>query len=359
MSKNRFRSRSRGNGRSARNALESLPQSRLRRRLGWLLVGLSLALHLFTLYAYAKSPDILAAFTVLPVWFWGGCGLILAITAFWFFRATLSLIVTGVWALTILLTADEARSLTRLGREAPQPGKASASNGRPVIRVLTLNCDKFDYGKPGDPCEDIARWAPDIVLLQEVDPPRVKRACDIIYGGGGDFRCQQDTNAVITRGRIIREVRNLVSRDQQVTVQLPDGTEVEVSNIHLASATVDVRFWRQECWLSHRLNRQSRRAEMAAALGMLASEGGGRPAIIGGDFNSPAGDPIHRMVLHDYADAFSETGTGWPDTFQRRIPVQRIDRIHSSHQLTPLRCEAVTTRFSDHRMVVADFLLNS
>ncbi len=44
------------------------------RRTGWLLVGLSLALHAVTVYAYARQPDRLAAFTVMPIWVWGGRG---------------------------------------------------------------------------------------------------------------------------------------------------------------------------------------------------------------------------------------------------------------------------------------------
>ena len=41
------------------------------------------------------------------------------------------------------------------------------------------------------------------------------------------------------------------------------------------------------------------------------------------------------------------------------FPVHRIDQIHYSRHLKALRCAAVTTRKSDHRMVVADFLPSS
>ncbi|MDB6076761.1 MAG: hypothetical protein JWO82_508 [Akkermansiaceae bacterium] len=335
-----------------------MTSTRLRRNAGWLLVGLSLALHLFTVFAYSRQPDRLAAFTVMPVWVWGGCGLALSIAAFWFLRASLSLVVTGVWALTVLLAADEARALTRLGSAPPKMGAPPLVNGSRPLRIVTLNCSYFDYDKGFNPIDDIAKWDPDIVLLQEVHTYQVKKICEQLYGPSGDSRCHQNSNGVATRWKITREVRNLLYRDQQLTVQTPDGIDIEILNIHLATAATDLRFWRSSCWATHLQNRLGRRTEMAAALGLLRSEGGGRPSIVGGDFNAPPGDPIQRMVLRDHQDAFAAVGSGWGNTFQRRIPIHRIDRINVSREFTPLHCAAFTTRFSDHRMVIADFLLN-
>ena len=62
------------------------------------------------------------------------------------------------------------------------------------------------------------------------------------------------------------------------------------------------------------------------------------------------------MLSRDFTDAFVAAGTGWGDTFQRRVPVLRIDHLYANRQFTPIRCRAVTTHNSDHRMVVADFL---
>ena len=79
------------------------------------------------------------------------------------------------------------------------------------------------------------------------------------------------------------------------------------------------------------------------------------PTLFGGDFNSPASDVVHRQLARDFVDAFATAGTGWGDTFQRRFPILRIDHIYATRHFTPVRCRAVTTRHSDHRMVVADF----
>jgi hypothetical protein len=92
--------------------------SSLRRRTGWTLVGLSLLLHLFTVYCFARQPDRFAAFTVLPIWLWGGFGLLL-LHGRLLFPARLALAGHDrVWAVTLLVGADEARVLANLGKPA-------------------------------------------------------------------------------------------------------------------------------------------------------------------------------------------------------------------------------------------------
>jgi endonuclease/exonuclease/phosphatase (EEP) superfamily protein YafD len=334
-----------------------MKSSRFRRRTGWSLVGLSLLLHLVTVFAFARQPETMAAFTVMPIWIWGGIGLLLSIVAFWFLRAPLSLVLTGVWATTILLGADEARVIANVGKSAPEPGPAGLADGQPMIRVLTLNCKFFNYGGGNDPATDILHWEPDIVLLQEAMPYHVKHVADRLFHGRGDYRSHKD-NGIVTRWRISREVRNPLYRDQQVTVDRPDGSQIEVVNVHLATAATDLRLWSSDCWRIHRENRQARGTELWHTLQILEDTAPGRPAIVGGDFNAPPSDPIQSLLKANFEDAFIEAGTGWGNTYQRRIPIHRIDQIHaSSRQFRAIHCAAVTTRRSDHRMVVADFLL--
>ncbi len=320
--------------------------------MGWMLVGLSLLLHLFTVFCFSRQPDRFAAFTVLPIWVWGGVGLLLSMVAFYFLRASLSLVMTAVWAVTLLVGADEARVLPNLGKSSPQPGQAAPHDGAPVLRVATLNCAIFRYG---DPSSDIAAWRPDIVLLQDVYPHQVRRIADALYGGRGDYRTHQ-TNAVVTRWKIQREVRNPTQRNQQVTVALPDGGTIEVVNVHLASAATDLRFWKRSTWTQHRNNRAIRRKELLMVQQVLEQTTNfpNSPTLFGGDFNASASDVVHRLLTRDFVDAFATAGTGWGNTFQRRFPILRIDHLYTTRHLTPVRSRTVTTRHSDHRMVVAD-----
>lgn len=329
--------------------------SSFRRRFGWSLVGASLLLHLFTVFCFARQPDRFAAFTVLPIWLWGGLGLLLTAFAFYFLRASLSLIMTAVWAVTLLVGADEARVLANFGKSAPLPGPAGSRDGQPVLRVVTLNCALFVFG---DPSKDLAAWEPDVVLLQDAFPHQVRQIADTLYGGHGDYRAHQ-TNGIVTRWKIQREVRNPTQRDQQATITRPNGSSIEVVNVHLATAATDLRFWNRTTWTAHRVNRAIRRKELSLTQQILEQTTNfpNTPTLFGGDFNSPAPDIVHRQLDRDFVDAFAAAGTGWGDTFQRRLPILRIDNIYATRHLTPIRCHTVTTRHSDHRMVVADFLM--
>ncbi len=325
------------------------------RRLGWTLVGASLLLHILTVYCFARQPDRFAAFTVMPIWLWGGFGLLLSSAAFYFLRASLSLVMTMVWAITLLVGADEARVLSNFGKSPPAAGPAEPFEGQPVVRAITLNCAFF---RDGNPARDVAAWHPDIVLLQDILPHQVREIADVLYDGRGDYRAHQ-TNGVVTRWKIQREIRNPLQRDQQVSIELPTGVEFEAVNVHLATAATDLRLWRKSAWVNHRNNRIIRQKELTLTQQVLDQTTGfpNIPTLFGGDFNAPASDIVHRQLALDFVDAFATAGTGWGNTYHRRFPILRIDHLYATRHFTPVRCRPVTTRASDHRMVVADFLL--
>lgn len=328
-----------------------------RRRLGWILVGTSLLLHLFTVYCFARQPDRFAAFTVMPIWVWGGIGIFLSGAIFYFLRASLSRVMTAVWAVTLLVGSDEARVLTHFDKSPPKMGPAESYEGKTILRVVTLNCALFSYGNPA---QDVAAWHPDIVLLQDITALQVRQIADSLYGGHGDYRAHE-TNGIVTRWKIQREIPNLAQRDHQVTIVTPSGTSIEVVNVHFATAVTDLRFWNRSAWQTHRGNRALREKELTLAQNILkqSTKFPNTPTLFGGDFNSPASNVVHRSLSSDLVDAFAAAGTGWGDTYPRRFPILRIDHIYATRQFTPVRCVAMTTRHSDHRMVVADFLTGS
>ena len=328
-------------------------------RLGWLLVGASLVLHFFTVVAFARQPDAVAAFTVFPIWLWGALGLCLAGLAFIGFRTPLSLVVCALWGLTILLAADEARVLAHLGVPAPAPGPAEPVEGRKPIRVITLNVADFRHG---DPFSALAAWHPDLVLLQEDFKNRSADLAERLFSGSGHHRTHHG-NAIVSRWPITREVRNndkdLRFVHFNATIQLPDGTPIDLVNIHLTSAATDLRLWAPDCWREHRENRRQRRFEIRSVLRVLkeTTPFPARPVIVAGDFNAPATDPLRLHLEPRFRDAFLEAGTGWGNTYHRRVPILRIDQVHVTRHFKPARCQAVTTRHSDHRFVVADLVL--
>jgi endonuclease/exonuclease/phosphatase (EEP) superfamily protein YafD len=324
------------------------------RSLGLGCVGSSLVLLLVTAVCFWRQPDRFAAFTVVPIWLWGICGLLPLLFAAYFLRTRHSLKVVGLWMITLLFGADEAQVLFHFGKSPPLPGPAAAYQSKPVVRVITLNCNMGSYG---DVSPDLAAWQPDVVLLQEILPHQARRIATALFGGAGEVRSYR-TNAIVTRWKFKKVTVTPSQPDQQATLRLPNGAEIEIVNVHLATAATDLRLWRRSAWVNHRNNRVARRQELAFTHKLLrtTTDFPNLPVLFGGDFNAPASDPVFRQLTPDFRDAFAVAGTGWGDTFQRRLPILRIDHIFATPHFTPVRCRVVVTRHSDHRMVVADFL---
>lgn len=332
----------------------------MRRWLPRLLIIASFGLHVFTAACYMRQPDMMAAFTVYPLWMWGLLGLGLAAAAYLFWRAPLSLLMTLVWSLTILFFSDESLPLARIGREAPQPGAPAPFMNQDTLRVCTLNWGGKLHSREEVEAQakKVASYRPDILFLQEVHPWQAKVIADSLYAGGGDYRTGSDS-AVLTRWKIHLAVHNPMQHSQQLTVKLPGGRYIDCVNFHLRSATTDMRLWRRSCWRTHSLNRKLRRREVFYSLALLKKTTNfpTRPVIVAGDFNAPATDPLHDLLRHDFIDSFAKAGTGWANTWHRRIPLHRIDYIYTTPLLNAVRSHTVVVPASDHRMLVSDFIL--
>ncbi|MDA0765231.1 MAG: endonuclease/exonuclease/phosphatase family protein [Verrucomicrobia bacterium] len=328
-----------------------------RKAFGVSLVVISLGFHLVTMALYTRQPDMFAAFTLFPVWIWGGLGLFLSSCAFLFFRAPLALFTSGVWALSILALADETRSLGRIGHPSPEPGTPQRHDGRVVIRVASINWSSSTASFSAD----IEEYQPDIIFIQEIPHPyRLRQLNDSLYQGKGDYRYDAEKSCgIIVRGEIERQFKNQVFRSQQVTARLPNGRRVELINLHLQAASTDLRLWSRDCWRTHRRNRALRRIELSVSLDRLknSSDSVNRPAIIAGDFNAPANDSVYRMLGNRFVDSFDASGTGWGNTYHRRLPILRLDHIFVSREFLPVRSTVVSIPESDHRMVVSDLIL--
>ena len=319
------------------------------------LLGLSLALHLVTLTLYIRLPLRFAAFTVFPIWVWGLIGLTLAVIPYLFCRKPGSLLLSLVWIVTLLILADEARSLGRLGIDPLTRGPAPPHAGSKVLRVATLNC----AGK-ADPVKALGDFVPDVIFLQEIPHAyRLKQLIEEVFDGQGDYRSHAAKGcAIVARGTIHHNFPLPRSRSQLVAVEMPDGRQIELVNIHLQSAATNLKLHRRECWWEHRQNRTSREIELTYILAALEQHTHfpRLPTLIAGDFNAPANDSIHRRLKRRFTNAFGTVGTGWGNTYHRELPLLRIDHIYSTDKLIPVRSRTFTVANTDHRLVIADFV---
>ncbi|MCH5599630.1 endonuclease/exonuclease/phosphatase family protein [Niabella ginsengisoli] len=82
------------------------------------------------------------------------------------------------------------------------------------------------------------------------------------------------------------------------------------------------------------------------------------PVIFSGDLNDVPNSYTYRTVKGDMQDAFLQKGFGIGRTYTSLSPTLRIDYIFTDKNFDVLQCKRITTKYSDHYMVVADMKLN-
>lgn len=78
------------------------------------------------------------------------------------------------------------------------------------------------------------------------------------------------------------------------------------------------------------------------------------PVIFCGDMNDVPNSYTYKTVKGDMQDAFLQKGFGIGRTYTSLSPTLRIDYIFMDDHFEVGQCKRVTTRYSDHYMVVAD-----
>ncbi len=318
-----------------------------------------LLLHPFICLCYLRRWDRLTAITVFPFWAWCFLGMGLILVAWITLRHRRILWGMALWSVTLLAGADETLPMLKSWHPRPQQGvPAAAENGRVPLRIITMNCRAGPFNP--DSIKDLIPWQPDIVLLQESPGQATLQNMAVTLYNSGDpghyiysFEC-----AVLARGLITHKVETFLPRSLLARVQIAPGVALNLGNVHLLGAETDARLWKKDAFRNHWNNRMARRREAGLLLGATALFEPGIPAIIGGDFNAPAGDAVFRLLKDGgYSDLFRASGSGWPNTYPNASPVLRIDHLWGNAGITPIRSTTVMTTLSDHRMVVCDFLL--
>ncbi|MFT4092199.1 MAG: endonuclease/exonuclease/phosphatase family protein [Niabella sp.] len=83
------------------------------------------------------------------------------------------------------------------------------------------------------------------------------------------------------------------------------------------------------------------------------------PVIFCGDMNDVPNSYTYKTIKGDMKDAFLQKGFGIGRTYTSLSPTLRIDYIFADDHFSINQCKRITTRYSDHYMVVADIKLNS
>lgn len=258
----------------------------------------------------------------------------------------------------------------RTGLPAPKELPSATASACPDLtrqvpfRVLTLNT----HGGRGPAGFSIARQAQliassgaDVALLQEVDrarprsqgvdmPQALARATgmEVAFGLNVDLGPGRGVSGVATLSRfpITEQVnsylpseggtkqRGLLRTDLDV-----DGTTVSVFNTHLEPGATTLRL-----------------RQMSTALGIMS--GSEHPKIVGGDLNAEPASSTLAVTRSSLRDAWLDAGEGPANTMPARSPRIRIDYLLYTEPLRATRAVVLPSLVSDHRGVLARFVLS-
>jgi endonuclease/exonuclease/phosphatase family metal-dependent hydrolase len=237
------------------------------------------------------------------------------------------------------------------------------------ISVLTFNIHSardhrggVHLGQIGD---ELARWDPDVVLLQEVDrgrawtgrvdmPSVLADRLDMAWTFGANVR-RSPTNlygtAILSRFPIVSSSNTLLpdppgTQQRGLLHALLDigGMKLSVYDTHLESTSYEAR------------NRQ-----IATIMPILRADP--RPKLLGGDFNSAPTSPVLGAARSLLADTWPAVGQGESLTVPASNPRIRIDYLlygsGDGTTVAPQDARVLLSQVSDHRAVLATYRLSA
>jgi len=256
------------------------------------------------------------------------------------------------------------------------PWPSPANRNAPTIRVLSYN---INAGSGGNDAlvEEIDRYSPDVVMLQEVgDAEPIARLLSVRYPtvrNSNQFlvATRYPISSTFDPDKLAYMGRLRSARFVEQAMDTPLG-RIVFYNVHPLSPregffALRGQGLRREIG-SGRLLRGVVAPVIQANTGLRAlqvqtfAEAAARetdPVVIAGDTNLPGLSPVLRRNLSRYEDGFTGAGWGLGYTFptNKWRPWMRIDRILATGQLRFVRFEVGHSSTSDHRCVVADVQL--
>lgn len=240
------------------------------------------------------------------------------------------------------------------------------ARGPVAFRVMTYN---IQHGAGIDKKVDLLRTAeainqqhPDIVALQEVDKgvartDRRDLTAELAalthmtgyFSNNFNFQGGEYGNAVLTRFPILMETNlhyhMLHTNEQRGVIQMI--LSVEGHKLLFMATHLDFHPEKEERLLN------------ISQINAIIKAHPGLPVILCGDFNDFPNTPVHAAMAQTLLDAWESAGEGNGWTFPSDKPNRRIDYIWISpdQSVGALKAWVPNTQASDHRPLVADFLM--
>lgn len=261
-------------------------------------------------------------------------------------------------------------------RPAPAP---SASVAGKSLTVLTFNRGQH-MNQSLQPFKNRVR--PDLILMQDAGG---RAARYLAADGYGEFPHATDTGefTLLSRFPILDAAPVTLPREDpnrpvaaRFTIDF-EGRRVAVYSVHTVSPRDTLLYYRRGAFLygligipgtplgdkreAIQVFWNGRIAQARELRDRIASDP--LPALVGGDFNAPAGGLIHGLFRGRFRDAHAEAGHGFGYTFPGTTrnplslggPWMRIDYLLCDEAWEPVWCITEADRPSQHRAVAAKF----
>ncbi len=317
-----------------------------------------LGLHFVVMMCFINRWDQFVTITLIPIWIWAIAAALLSLISLVILKGRLAILSSLIWLGTGIICADETSSLIREVKasyvRSKEPTKQDSDSRLSTpnhLRVITLNCSDRNLNA----AKELKSLKPDIVFLQECPPiPELRELTQHLFDGEGSYVSSWEC-AIIARGKLDQVGTEPISYSVYATLETLDGKKLDLINLHLQSAIPRFDVWNPKCWQSHVSARRENRSQLRAIADMFPKRPVDWPQIIGGDFGTPPGDAIFRVLDPNFDDSFKVAGLGWGNTYSNRYPILRIDQLWASEDLEPTAGIALPSNHSDHRIVVCDY----
>ncbi len=314
-----------------------------------------LGLHFAVMMCYINRWDQFVPVTLVPIWIWAIVGMIASLLSLLIFKGRLSILSLLIWLGTGLICADETPALMREVKASYHrslgPGKTAKTSETVQLRAVTLNCSDRNLKA----AKELKNLEPDIVFLQQCPPlPELRQLTQLFFGDEGSYVSSWQC-AILARGKLEQVDTEPNSSSVYATLETVDDKKFDLINLHLQRAVPRYDVWNPDGWKALVDARKKNRSQLRAIVAMFPKRAVQWPQIIGGDFGTPPGDAIFRVLTPNFDDSFKTAGRGWPDTWPKRFPILRIDQLWASEGLKPVSGLVLPSNHSDHRIVMCDY----
>ncbi|MCF6312408.1 MAG: endonuclease/exonuclease/phosphatase family protein [Verrucomicrobiales bacterium] len=317
-----------------------------------------LALHFAVMMCYINRWDQFVTITLIPIWIWALIGSLLSLFVLLALKGRLAILSLLVWIFTGLICADETPFLVReikdSYRRSTSPDKTERG-AKPAegnhLRVITLNCTQRNI----EAAKELKSLDPDIVFLQNCPAnSELRELAQHFFADEGSYVSSWECS-IIARGKLSQIDTEPLSSSVYATLETPDGKKIDLINLHLQRSIPRLDLWNPECWKTHIAARKKNRSQLRAIASMFPRRAIPWPRIIGGDFGTPPGDAIFKVLASNFDDSFKTAGQGWGNTYSKSFPILRIDQLWASEELTAVSGFVIPSSHSSHRIVVCDY----